>query len=147
MSEQRATAHALALMQQHGLNDWQFQLDHARQRCGSCNYSRRKITVSRHLLQHNAPEEITATILHEIAHALVGPGHGHGPRWQAMARSIGAEPQATNDRAEMPAPRWALQCTACNSIVARRHRRRMNTALYRCGYCRSAAASLQWIKA
>ena len=33
--------------------------------------------------------EIRDTLLHEIAHAIVGPGHGHDALWQTAARRIG----------------------------------------------------------
>jgi predicted SprT family Zn-dependent metalloprotease len=37
--------------------------------------------------------EITDTLLHEIAHALVGPRHGHDLVWQAKCIEIGARPK------------------------------------------------------
>ena len=33
--------------------------------------------------------DIRDTLLHEIAHAIVGPGHGHDALWQTAARRIG----------------------------------------------------------
>ena len=33
--------------------------------------------------------DIRDTLLHEIAHAIVGPGHGHDAVWQTAARRIG----------------------------------------------------------
>ena len=41
----------------------------------------------------NGPEEVRDTILHEVAHALVGPGHGHDTVWKATAAQVGARPQ------------------------------------------------------
>lgn len=34
-------------------------------------------------------EEIENTILHEIAHAIVGVGHGHRLKWQEKAIELG----------------------------------------------------------
>ena len=38
--------------------------------------------------------EIRDTVLHEIAHALVGPEARHGPEWKAIAKRLGATPRA-----------------------------------------------------
>ena len=38
--------------------------------------------------------QVTDTILHEIAHALAGPGAGHGPAWKATASRLGATPKS-----------------------------------------------------
>ena len=40
------------------------------------------------------PDEVRDTILHEIAHALVGPGHGHDAVWKAKCVEVGAKPEA-----------------------------------------------------
>ena len=70
---------ARSLMSEHGLADWGFAFDHARRRFGACNYTRRRITLSRPLTLLNGIDEVRDTILHEIAHALC-PGDKHGPR-------------------------------------------------------------------
>ena len=35
-------------------------------------------------------ENIKEIVLHELGHALVGPGHGHDDEWQAMAVKVGS---------------------------------------------------------
>ena len=37
--------------------------------------------------------DVRDTILHEIAHAIVGPGHGHDAVWQTAERRIGCTPK------------------------------------------------------
>ncbi len=91
----------------------------------------------------NDMAEIQATLLHEIAHALVGPGKAHGREWQAAARQIGAPVQATNPDANMSEPRWVLVCVSCEAVVAKRHRRSLDLSRVACGLCRS---SLIWEK-
>src|SRR5687767_14955649 len=80
---------AKQLMRQHGLDalGWTFGFDHARRRFGRCDYTDKRITLSRALTFLNSVDEVRDTVLHEIAHALT-PGAGHGARWRAMcARS------------------------------------------------------------
>jgi predicted SprT family Zn-dependent metalloprotease len=84
----------IGLMIEHGLYDkgWKFDIDNAKSRVGLCSHNKQIISVSRHFL-HNSDEEIKDTILHEIAHALIGAEHGHDALWRTTARRIGARPQ------------------------------------------------------
>jgi predicted SprT family Zn-dependent metalloprotease len=78
--------------------------------------------------------EVRDTILHEIAHVLVGPGHGHGAAWQAVAKSVGAKPQENGDtdiRAQL-AP-WVGTCPAGHVSTARYYRK--PTRQRSCGKC------------
>lgn len=133
------------LMSQHGLSDWGIRLDHARQRCGSCHYTKREITLSKHFVRLNDDVEVRDTILHEIAHALVGPRTAHGPRWQQTAARIGAPVRATNTSAAMPEPAWHLQCESCLRIVAKRHRKKIRLQHARCSYCGLDRGVLRWL--
>ena len=86
---QAALEMAASLMAAHGLDGWNVKLDHARRRAGQCDYRKREISLSRHYVRHAEESHIRDTILHEIAHALVGPRHGHDAVWRRKAREIG----------------------------------------------------------
>ncbi|MGB3414773.1 MAG: SprT-like domain-containing protein [Microbacteriaceae bacterium] len=79
---------AEALMRIHLDAAWTFQFDHARTRAGQCNYSKKLITLSKHLLRAE-DDEIYQVILHEVAHAMAGPKIGHGAKWQKIANELG----------------------------------------------------------
>ena len=136
---------AETLLKTHGLSHWQVRFDHARARCGSCNFDRQEITLSKHFVALNDAQELRLTVLHEIAHALVGPANGHNQRWQKGAFDIGATGQTTNTSAQMPKHRWGIQCQCCTAIVGRRHRRSLKLHWMRCGVCGTASAKLRWI--
>ena len=144
MESSAALQQARALLVQHGLEGWSVRLDHARQRCGACHFARREITLSTHFVKMNGSAEVHATVLHEIAHALCGPNEGHGPVWRSVAARIGAPVQATNDSALMPEPRWHLLCLNCQSVVAKRHRRKLDLSRTRCRACGVARGHLEW---
>jgi len=81
---------AETLMLEH-LDDrqWSFGFDNGRRRAGLCSYTDKKITVSKYLSLVHDIDDVKQTILHEIAHALVGPKEAHGKKWLATAKKIG----------------------------------------------------------
>jgi hypothetical protein len=93
MNARAIEAQARNLLAQHGLaaRGWRFEWDRAKRRFGKCSYRHGVISLSAPLTQLN-PDHVTDTLLHEIAHALVGPGYGHGRVWQRKARELGARP-------------------------------------------------------
>jgi predicted SprT family Zn-dependent metalloprotease len=50
------------------------------------------ITLSEYWLSHLPDEDIVATIIHEVAHAIAGFEAGHGYPWKAAVRKLGGEP-------------------------------------------------------
>src|SRR5580704_1150694 len=91
----RQEAHRLISL--HELDEWEFGINTNVRRAGVCYYptknTRGRIELSSHFAERNSDEMIRDTILHEIAHALVGPGHGHDAVWQAKCVEIGAKPE------------------------------------------------------
>lgn len=112
---------ALDLLKSHGLTEkgWSFEFDNAVSRFGVCSYTKRRILISRKLTVLNTEEEVTNTILHEVAHALVGPGAGHSHKWRRVAQSIGCTGSRTHS-AETPQAPWMGTCPSGHTIT--RHR-------------------------
>jgi predicted SprT family Zn-dependent metalloprotease len=130
---------ARELIAQHALIGWRFEFDHARRRFGKCDYTNRRITLSRHLTFLNGMDEVRDTILHEIAHALC-PGDGHGPKWRATCVRIGARPKRCFTEAQVVTPprrpaRYQMGCPKCNWWVDRRRLTRQ-IKRYVCKHCR-----------
>ena len=95
MQLQDAKRIAIELMCQHGLLDsgWYFEFDSAVRRAGCCNYCLKKISLSARLTEIRDEAFVRDTILHEIAHALVGYKNGHNRIWKAKAKEIGCNGQ------------------------------------------------------
>lgn len=99
----------LTEMQKHGLDDWTFEWSRAKGFLGMCSYSKQTLFLSKPLTEANTVATMTDTIRHEIAHALVGPGKGHGAEWKAMARTLGANPRhAQKDAVTVPKKYYAI---------------------------------------
>ncbi|MEM9622979.1 MAG: SprT-like domain-containing protein [Pseudomonadota bacterium] len=145
LQAQEASSLARELLDEHGLHNWRFRLDHARQRCGSCHYEQREITLSQHFVRLNDEPEVRITLLHEIAHALVGPGHGHDHHWGAVAHRLGITTAATTATAQMPEPAWLLRCRHCGQTVAKRHRRSLDLDRHCCARCGPENGKLAWV--
>jgi predicted SprT family Zn-dependent metalloprotease len=131
-----AERNAKLLMAAHGLTDrgWRFQWDNAARRFGQCRYSTKTISMSRQLTMQRSEASVRNTMLHEIAHALVGPGAGHGPIWQAKALSIGCDGKRCSDDQVTVAYKYVAKCQAGH--VAGKYLRKPRTITRKsCGKC------------
>ncbi len=81
-------------MDLHGLSDWTLRFSSTRARLGSCHSFQMMIQISLRHAVSDSLDDVTDTILHEIAHALAGPAARHGPEWKAIAARLGATPKA-----------------------------------------------------
>jgi predicted SprT family Zn-dependent metalloprotease len=146
LEEARATA--LALMDQHGLvaAGWVFAWNRRRCGMGLCVFPRNgrpgRIELSYHFVLRNPEAEIRDCVLHEISHALVGPGHGHDRTWKLKCIEIGARPERCG-QADMPAGRWRAVCPRCGASF-NRHRRPKRVTGWHCRGCGPARGPLTW---
>jgi len=117
---------AIMLMNQYGLDDWTFQFDTARRRFGMCAHRRRLISLSAHLTELNSEDVVTDTLLHEIAHALVGANHGHDEIWieQAVAIGCNGERCYSSDEVITPEKTFIGTCPSCGKTIQRFVRKR-----------------------
>jgi hypothetical protein len=116
MDTTTATALATKMMGDHGLTaaGWTFRFDGATSRLGLCSYSTKTISMGLTYVLAAEPEQVEQTMLHEIAHALVGcyatnadgsrvlylgqyVKNGHGDAWKRKAREIGYNGKRTSD--------------------------------------------------
>lgn len=128
----------------HGQGVWGFGFDHAKRRAGLCNYTDRRITVSRYLAEKFDDDEIHQILLHEIAHAMAGSKAAHGPRWKRTADEIGYVGGRTHDGeiAHEQAP-WVGQCPAGHEHYRFRTPTRA-TSCARCARGYSPAHAIVW---
>lgn len=132
MEVTRALAVGRRLLREHGLDDWTIVADRAKTRAGICRFARRQIGISAPITTLHDEAEVLDTILHEIAHALVGPQHGHDAVWRAKAREIGCSGErcVSSESPRVPGD-WTGRCPAGHE----KSRHRAPTRLMSCGQC------------
>ncbi len=109
---------AQALIDQYAdLAGWSVEFsDRAVRTLGLCIYRRKVIRLSRSLVELNEPATVAEVVRHEIAHARVGPGHGHDQVWRRMAVLVGARPVRCAPDVVLPPGRWAAVCPTCKRV-------------------------------
>ena len=141
---QQVEDHAAQLLERH-LNTgapatwWRFRFETATGRAGICRYKSRTIALSVSFVLRAPWDDIRDTLLHEVAHAIVGPGHGHDGVWRTAARRI----ECTAKRCSTVThslKRWIGECPRCRDrwfrqrLTARARQRSI------CPRCRSRIA-------
>jgi len=135
----------LDLMSQHGLHDWSFAWSQAKRTMGSCNHTKRVIKLSAVVSPLRDIKNVKNTILHEIAHALVGSGHGHGYVWKIKAFEIGCNAdRCSSDRIDLQA-KYEAKCEC--GITHKAHRKPKRSHWCRCkGRAFNPLESLRYVQ-
>ena len=122
---------ARELLEYHQLSLWSFHFDNSRKRAGCCQYGTQVISLSYEFAKYAPEEEILDTILHEIAHALVGKAHHHHDDvWRTKALAIGCSGRRCHDLLFTPL-RYIVQCER-GCWVTTTERRRRHVLCRRC---------------
>lgn len=120
------------LLTKHDLlsKGWKFIFDNAKVRVGNCRYRTKIISMSKNYIPKLDEEEVTDTILHEIAHALVGKRQGHGYQWRKTAIEIGCNGQRLYHGQAKVEAKYKGTCPTCGRVITRHRRKRIS-----CGRC------------
>lgn len=126
---------AIKLMQKHGLIErgWRFEFNFAKRRLGVCKFMSKEIGLSKPYTELNEEKRIRNTILHEIAHALVGHSHGHDAVWRAKAIEIGCDGERCCTAEDVQRPVGNYIATCKNGHV--RYKFKRPTRQLSCGSC------------
>ena len=118
--------------------DWRIALDTSPRRAGSCAHAARTIylAVGHCLIAPN--DEVTDTILHEIAHAIAGARHGHDAHWRRIAAALGCSAKRCTSETHT-ATRWIGKC-GCTKP----HHRQVLTRRTRGARCLRCHEPISW---
>lgn len=119
-----------------GLEDWSFKFNDRHCSFGLCRYDEKTIFLSKYLVNLNTVERTMQTVLHEIAHALLGPGHGHDNEWKKLCIKIGGNGVRCYTEANTVTPKflraYTYVCTSCGRETHKSYILRQPRACGRC---------------
>lgn len=118
MQPDQATQLAENLIAQYAeLAGWRLELNgQPVRRLDLCIYGQKAIQLSTRFVQLNEEPRIVETTRHEIAHALVGPGHGHDVIWKRTALLVGCQPIRCATNVILPLGKWIAVCSGCRRV-------------------------------
>lgn len=90
---QEVHAYAVEMLVQHGLPDWKIRWNRSVRNAGETTSNNKTITLSAVAFEQWDWALVEELLIHEIAHALVGPRHQHDPRWRKMVHQLGGTPE------------------------------------------------------
>lgn len=123
MDVEEAASKAAYLVRVLASDEWTLIFLRSKRQLGVCRHSRKQIGLSREFVRLNEWNVVEQAVLHEIAHAMVGPGHGHDGWWKTVAISLGVkDPRASQTIPVPPSARYQATCTRCGQEHGR-HRR------------------------
>lgn len=143
MNLREAETLAITAMRAHGLNgSWHFKWNNRKTALGLAQVKngQKTIQLSKILTLHAAREDVIQTIGHEIAHAIVGVGKGHGPEWRAQMRNMGLVPKVCGEAnaqqkiALESAAKYVVTCSVTGKTVATMNRLVKERKVRRGGY-------------
>lgn len=87
------------------------------------------IYLSKVLTVHRSAVDVRQTVLHEIAHALVGVDKGHGALWKAQMRKMGARVEVKTNEPSLHSKvaKYKIVC-ASGDLLGYAHRSNFKTA-------------------
>lgn len=113
--------------------EWSFEFDHAKSRAGKCDYTNRRISVSRYLVARNSQTFARDTVIHEVAHGIAGPAAGHGPEWRRVVVELGGDPARTHQgEVAREFARWQGVCPNGHEVLRFRRPKRARMSCAQC---------------
>ena len=134
---------AYDLMEETGLiaEGWKLGFNANKSHAGSCNHTKKVISLSRFYFEHGTEESSWDTITHEVAHAVVGGGHGHDRTWRLKHIELGGSGERTFtvkgalQEEYRKASKWVGRCPANEGHTVYRNRLTQKSRTSSCSRC------------
>ena len=123
-------------MKKHGLieKEWTIDFDNAKRRFGCCDHRIQHISLSRQLVELNDIETVKDIILHEIAHALLGYGHGHNQTFYNKCIELGCKPERCYGKdVKLPKSKYLISCSNNCFVNVEKNRKCKGAICVKCG--------------
>lgn len=101
------------LLIDNGLEDWKIKLNNKRTSLAETMHSTKTIFYSKPFLTVATQDQFDGVTLHEAAHALLGPGHGHNDTFIRKCIEISPTPDYAKRATDVPIRKFILTCPSC----------------------------------
>jgi predicted SprT family Zn-dependent metalloprotease len=111
---------------------YSYTVDQQKRAAGTCNFTRKRISISSEVAKYHSEEKILNTCVHELLHALAWENFGcsgHTGVWKQLARKINNiyhmnirrtyKATETQTQARIKNAKYIITCTKCGQIITR----------------------------
>jgi hypothetical protein len=106
-------ARGQTLLLENELSDWTITTNKKRCSLAETLHQYKVISFSRYFLIIATKKQYDEATLHEIAHALVGPGKGHGSVFMEQCKKLCTDEQYISDAIDYPIRKYTRICPRC----------------------------------
>lgn len=100
-------------MVEFGLGEWKVRVVDSTDVLAETFHYKKEITFSKKFLKITTREQLFGVMYHEIAHAILGPGHGHGEKFIEMCREIGVPDEYITSHIPIHVREYTHSCGSC----------------------------------
>lgn len=109
-----ALVRADKLLANNGLiKDWRVSINGSRSSLAWTEHTDKEISFSKFFAYTATREQFDGVILHEIAHALLGPGFGHGKEFTELCERISPNSEYATALADIGIRKYLFTCPRC----------------------------------
>lgn len=103
------------LLIENGLSDWTLKINNKRSALAETYFSRKTIMFSKHFMLAADKDQLIGVTLHEVAHALLGPGHGHNREFKKLCEKISPNADYAVRSVDVPIRKYLVECKKCGA--------------------------------
>jgi hypothetical protein len=109
------------LLEERGLTGWTVVFESSISRGGRCHHDSKTIGYAVPFMLYASDEQRRNTMLHEVAHAVTGPGHGHDAAWKRLFLRLGGNGSALSEYPKEVFTHenfvWLSSCPTCKDVT------------------------------
>lgn len=102
------------LMIENGLSDWTIKTNSKRTALAETYHNRKEIRFSKYFLMIANKDQLTGVTLHEVTHAVLGKGYGHGEVFEKKCKEISPNGDYSKRAvSDVSIHRYIITCPEC----------------------------------
>ena len=140
---EQATNRAIQMLHQNGVGYWRVKVTNGRKSLAITDHGERVVELSKRFILATNETDFHGIMLHEIAHILVGPGHGHGEKFKNKCAEIGLDTAYSCHDYPIYIQRYKYICENCGVLGSSEKKERFMCT--NCLYQRNELVAIQVI--